>query len=139
MRNISFIVLLLVGFISCEGDESTYDIDDQIIRDYLAKENINATKHESGIYYFIEEGGDDKHPTVYDNIVVNYHGYYADNSTFDEGANKDFKLNSLYKGWQYGLPLFGKGGKGKLFLPRHLANNRSVMIFDIELLNVWRP
>ena len=139
MRNLLFIGLLLMAFTGCEEDENIYEIDDGIIQDYLAKENIEATKHESGIYYIIEEEGDGINPTIYDNIVVNYRGYYVNNSTFDEGVKTDFQLSSLYPGWQYGLPLFKKGSKGKLFLPRHLANNKTVMIFDIELIHVWKP
>ena len=139
MKYLFFIGVLTLVFGSCEDKKTTYETDDELIQDYLAKANINATKHESGLYYIIEEEGNGAHPTYYDNIVVNYYGYYVDSTSFDEGTSVDFPLSHLYKGWQYGLPLFGQGGKGTLFLPRHLANSQAVMIFDIELLNVWTP
>lgn len=138
MKLIYFIGIILLAFSSCDKKQTTFEYDEDVIQNYLAEANINATKHESGIYYIIEEEGDGQHPTIYDNIIANYKGYYVDSFVFDSGK-LDLPLNSLYRGWQYGLPLFGKGGKGKLFLPRHLADNQSVMIFEVELLHVWRP
>jgi FKBP-type peptidyl-prolyl cis-trans isomerase len=48
-------------------------------------------------------------------------------------------------GWREGLQLFGKGGKGTLFIPSQLAYGNtpmsgipanSVLIFDIHLINI---
>jgi len=52
------------------------------------------------------------------------------------------KIN-LIQGWKIGVPKFGVGGSGHLLIPPNLAygefpnngiRNRSVLIFDIELL-----
>ena len=55
MRKQLFGLLFLSLFIttfSCEKDEvDRVAIDREIIEQYLADNNINATKHESGIYY----------------------------------------------------------------------------------------
>ena len=56
-----------------------------------------------------------------------------------------YALSGLIKGWQIGIPLMKKGGKSTFFIPSELgygANStgtfpaNSVLIFDIELINV---
>lgn len=137
MRNLLVLGFLLFAFVSCEDDKTTYEIDDEIIRDYLAETGIDAIKHQSGIYYIVEDEGSGAYPTLYDHVDVNYKGYFVDSMTFDEG-NVHGMLNGYIAGWQYGIPMFKKGGSGKLFIPRHLGYNIEVLIFDIELRNVWQ-
>lgn len=133
-----FGILLGLVFLSCEERRYSWEIDDEKIRNYLKETGLDsvAIKHEYGFYYIIEEEGTGANPNLSNSIEANYIGYYVDSSVFDNGVIRS-PLTGLYRGWQYGLPYFKEGGKGKLFLPRSMADNYSVMIFDIELLKVW--
>jgi FKBP-type peptidyl-prolyl cis-trans isomerase len=78
---------------------------------------------------------------------VKYKGYLTNNQVFDEtvGNNSiEFSLSGLIPGWQIGIPLLQRGGKGVFYLPSALGYGsryagtippNSVLIFDIELLN----
>jgi FKBP-type peptidyl-prolyl cis-trans isomerase FkpA len=85
-------------------------------------------------------------PTINDEVTVFYKGYFLDDSVFDQTSSDpiSFPLGNVIKGWQEGIPLFKKGGKGKLFLPSVLAYGsnpppgfpkNAVMIFDVELVD----
>jgi FKBP-type peptidyl-prolyl cis-trans isomerase len=133
---LSFIILLL----GCEEKKTVYEIDDEIIQEYLQKTHLDtaAIKHSSGLYYIIEDEGYGKHPNIYDNIEVITLGYYTDSVVFQtDNAPINGTLSSFIQGWQYGIPLIGKGGKIMLFIPRYLAYNKEVLIFNVELRNVW--
>lgn len=122
----------------------------QVIADYLAANNINATKHGSGLYYQIWQQGSGESPNNCSSIVINYTGLLSNGQKFDEGKNVAFTLGSLIEGWKIGLPLIQKGGKIKLYIPPSLGygssdikdNNgvivipaNSMLIFDISLLD----
>jgi FKBP-type peptidyl-prolyl cis-trans isomerase FkpA len=122
----------------------------QVIADYLAANNINATKHVSGLYYQIWQQGNGESPNNCSSIVINYTGLLSNGNKFDEGKNVAFTLGSLIEGWKKGLPLIQKGGKIKLYIPPSLGygssdikdNNgvivipaNSMLIFDISLLD----
>ena len=83
-----------------------------------------------------------------DTVKVHYKGYLTDGSVFDEtsGNAREFALYSVIEGWQIGIPLFGKGGKGKLFIPSDYGYGgsstdeipaHSVLIFDIVLSDFY--
>lgn len=122
----------------------------QVIVDYLAANNINATKHGSGLYYQIWQQGSGESPNNCSSIIIHYSGLLSNGQKFDEGKNVAFTLGSLIEGWKKGLPLIQKGGKIKLYIPPSLGygssdirdNNgtvvipaNSMLIFDISLLD----
>jgi len=120
--------------------------DIEIIQTYLADKNLTAQSTASGLHYIIEVEGDGEHPTVNSSVTVFYKGYYPDDVIFDQtGTNPaTFPLGNVILGWQEGIPVFKKGGKGKLFLPSALAYGstppqgipkNAVMIFDVELVS----
>ena len=66
-------------------------------------------------------------------------------SSWDSGQTATFPLSGVIAGWQQGIPLFKKGGKGILLIPSELGYGNvsqgaipenSVLIFDIELIDV---
>lgn len=122
----------------------------QVITDYLAANNINATKHASGLYYQIWQQGSGDSPNNCSSIVINYTGLLANGHQFDEGKSRAFTLGSLIEGWKKGLPLIQKGGRIKLYIPPSLGYGssdirdnygtivipaNSMLIFDISLLD----
>lgn len=143
------IILIIFTLNACEK-EKQYEIDDQKIRNYLQENNIDAEKHASGIYYYIEKEGDGVQPNSYSTVLIHYKGYLLDgtefDSSYDRGEAVTMSLPNTITGWQIGIPLLRKGGKGTLFIPSTLGYGsqspsalipeNSVLIFDIELLEV---
>lgn len=138
----------MILLLSCgKEDNSQAEADDRIIQDYLAENNIEATKHSSGLYYIITTEGTGNNPNSNSKVTVKYKGKLTDETVFDQTSGSStatFGLTSLIEGWKIGIPLLKSGGKGTFFLPSVLGygNNatptipaNSVLIFDIELVS----
>lgn len=140
--------MLLLLMISCKKEGDLKEIDDKIIRDYLAEANINAQRSKSGLYYLINVPGNFPKPSINSNVTVNYKGYLINNQVFDSTENNQpvtLPMTQVIEGWQEGLQLFGEGGKGMLFIPSHLGYGsailpgipaNSVLIYEIHLIKV---
>lgn len=130
---------------SCSKDE--FDPTKQLEKDlaqinqYLTDKGLSAKSTASGLHYIIETEGTGGHPDLSSTVDVEYKGYLLDGSVFD-ARRTTFPLSNVIEGWQEGIPLFQKGGKGKLLIPSGLGyGNRaagtipanSVLVFDIEL------
>lgn len=142
---IAFILMAIIPLMSgCKKEDDFADKDDQIIRDYLTAHNLVAEKTDSGLYYVIDEPGGAQHPTLNNQVRVTYSGYYTDGVDFD-ASTASFGLRGVIKGWQEGIPLFGKGGKGMLLIPSRYGygsepppgvRKNAVLIFDIHLIDI---
>ena len=121
--------------------------DEKIITQYIADHHLTATPTGTGLYYVITSQGTGLQPTINSTVTVNYRGYLTDGSLFDQSTSLgvSFPLSSVIKGWQEGIPYYKKGGKGILLIPSALGYGEratskipanSVLIFDVELLNV---
>ncbi len=142
MRVLIILSIIFISLVSCSKDQ------DITIRQYLDENNIDAIHHSSGIYYLIEVEGTGKHPEQTDDVVTHYKGYYLDGEEFDSSLNGSpiqFNLKKVIKGWTIGIPLLKEGGKGKLFIPPHLAygsyppsgiRKDASLVFDIELIEI---
>ena len=151
-----FLPILLLGilFANC-GDDDQFNyqeqvnIDDQIIKDYLKENNLEATQADFGVYYLIEEDGEGVvTPTVNSTIIVKYKGYFPNGDVFDQADVFNTSMQRVIPGWQVGIPFFKKGAKGKIFIPSALGYGQfgdssgniprnQVIIFDIELINFF--
>jgi len=156
MKKLFTALLTLTLFISCNStkketpDTPSKDYtaeNDKEITDYLAKNNLTATKTESGLYYIITEPGDGTKPTSTSNVTVSYKGYFLNGKVFDQSKAEgiSFGLNQVIKGWTEGIPYFKEGGSGVLLIPAHLGYGSydyagipggSVLIFDVKLIKV---
>lgn len=113
------------------------------LKAYAAKKNWKLDSLPSGLFYVIETPGTGDNPTVSSRVTVTYKGYTTDDKIFD-GSTSTFPLANVIKGWQEGIPLFKKGGKGRLLIPYHLAygsqgsppniGSFKPLIFDVELI-----
>lgn len=150
MRYLSLILIVMLAIVSCKKDDTATqaDTDEQIIKDYLANNSLEATRHESGIYYNIVKEGGGSHPNVSNTIIIKYKGQLIDGTVFDESGNSSatFPLSSLIRGWQFGVPLLKPGGKGIFYIPSALGYGpngtanipaNSVLIFEIELIDFY--
>ena len=133
--------------------------DDQIIADYLKKNNIRAAKAPLGTYVQIIEAGEGNPVDTSQAVKVFYTG-----KTLDDGKVFDSNLDTLknpsgraftvymsrteavIKGWGDGLRLLRKGSKAVFYIPSSLAYGAqgagdaikpySNLVFDIRIADV---
>lgn len=119
------------------------------IETYASENGLDLQKTDEGVYYVITEQGSGGSPTLDSKVKVHYKGYLLDGSEFDSsykrGQPAEFPLRGVVKGWQVGIPLLEKGGKGTLFIPSQLGYGaraigskipaNSVLVFDVELID----
>ena len=141
---LSFVILLGLSVMtigSCKKDDQR-EIDQQLIEAFILEHQLDADSTSSGLYYVIDDPGSSEHPTIDDVVTVNYIGFLLNGDIFDDGIDVTFPLNSVIAGWQEGIPLYGKGGRGLLIIPSHLAYGdspragipaNSVLAFEIHL------
>jgi len=144
------VIIICSMLVACSKEEDQKEVDQEIIEKYIAENNLDAQSTSSGLYYVIEETGSGGNPTTQNEVTVHYRGYLTDgfifDSSYDRGEKAMFPLSRVIAGWQEGIPLFQKGGKGVLLIPSHLGygNNppfgsaipsNAVLIFDIELFD----
>jgi FKBP-type peptidyl-prolyl cis-trans isomerase FkpA len=143
-------LFILLPAISCKKNKNVIDqatADENIITKYIADHQLNATATGSGLYYVITTQGTGVQPSANSVVTVNYKGYLTDGTVFDRSPAGGFvtSLTKVIQGWQEGIPLFKKGGKGMLLVPSALGYGSqatasipasSVLIFDIELVDV---
>lgn len=147
----TLLILLVASLFSCEKS-LTYDqqlqADVAKIKEYLAERNLTAQQTASGLHYIITEPGSGGHPNASSTVTVNYVGKLLKNeSVFDQttGTPRSFPLSNLITGWQIGIPLLQKGGKGTFFVPSGLGYGpygsgsaipaNAPLIFEIELVD----
>ena len=138
-------LFLLLG--ACTKDpERLLEKDIDKIQDYLDDNGLAAQSTASGLHYIIEVEGTGGHPTINDDVTVFYKGYDLKGDVFDEtGAQPvTFPLANVILGWQEGIPLLKKGGKGILLIPSYLAygaypppgiRKNAVLVFEVELVD----
>jgi len=135
--------------------------DDKQIADYLAKNNIKATKTEWGTYIATQNEGTGPQLTTGDIAVVNYTGKSFDSSkVFDSNTDTAFGHAQPYSvnlgmlepgqgvivGWNDALLHMKKGTKATVYIPSTLGygNNGSgakitpneILVFDMEVVDV---
>lgn len=129
--------------------------DDELIKEYLKKNNISATKASSGFYYLFEvknesgpRAGNGK--TAY----IHYVAKKLDGEVIDKHPDDDFDptMDTYYfrifinngqiiRAWYEALLMMRQGDKIRIFSPRHLLNGPSpfhiphntVLEFELEL------
>lgn len=137
---------------SCSKSDSEPAVDysaqnEAEIKAYIAENQLDATRTNSGLYYVIDEPGTGKQVTATSNVTVAYKGYYTNKTVFDQSTatGVSFNLQGVIKGWTEGIPYFKEGGSGKLLVPASLGYGSydyrgipggSVLIFDVKLISV---
>ena len=127
------------------------------IRDFLAKNKINATETAEGVFVVINNIGDTTNRVdTSKQVLINYKGYTLKGEVFDtnirpgDSTAKPFPVrifeSRVIEGWHYGLLNFAKGGSGTIYIPSDLAYGpngsgkkikpNEPLIFDIEIVDV---
>jgi FKBP-type peptidyl-prolyl cis-trans isomerase FkpA len=131
-------------------------VDDKMLQDYFAKNNLKPTKTASGLYYTIAKEGSGGNPKPGQMVTMNYTGKTLDGKEFD--SNQDPKFNHVQpftfpvgqgrviKGWDEGVMLLKKGSKATFFIPSPLAYGsrdqgpdlpaNSILVFDVEVSDI---
>ena len=120
----------------------------QKVTDYLAANNITATKHCSGLYYIVDDPGTGVTPTVCNQIAFTYVGKLTNGTVFDQSSTPIvYPLAQLVTGFKNGIPLIKTGGKIRLFVPPSLGYGDNpppgsnipegaVLVFEVTLSGV---
>lgn len=138
---------------TAEKDRETKDI-----KDYLAKKGIKAEQTKNGAFVQIDNAGDAQKAQTGKVASIMYKGYFLNNTDKVFDTNMDSSkghttpievpvgAGQVIPGWDEALPYFGKGGKGKIFVPAMLAYGPqgsqgaippySNLIFDVEIRDV---
>lgn len=146
----NLLAILFVLFISCGNDDQPVDyvkVNDDEIQRYLAENDLQAERSETGLYYIIDEEGTGAQPTSNDQVRVAYKGYFLNGNVFDQSSSEgiSFNLQQVIRGWTEGITYFKEGGSGMLLVPSQLGYGfrdyrgipgGSVLIFEIDLLEV---
>jgi FKBP-type peptidyl-prolyl cis-trans isomerase FkpA len=134
--------------------ESIHKQETKDMEDYLAKNNIKVQKTAKGTYVLIDSVGTGPAVDSGKQISVKYTGkLFPSGKVFEtnmEGPRKDpikfvIGKRQIIQGWDDGLRLFKKGGKGTLYIPAFLAYDDQLgpgkkpnenLIFDVEIVDV---
>jgi FKBP-type peptidyl-prolyl cis-trans isomerase FkpA len=146
--------LLVLALGSCKSEsgispQEQLAADEVRIKEFIAKNNIPAIRHESGLYYqIIEPGSGSLAYTENTTVTANYALRYL-NGQLIEKSNQPFTNSlggprGLIEAWKIGIPLIQKGGKIRLISPSGLAYGptgyasippNAILDFDIELVD----
>lgn len=130
------------------------------IREYLAKNKINAQELPSGVFYEIQRQGNGPKADTGKIVGINYTGYTLDGKFFDSNVDSSKQvekhplqpyefmagIQGAIPGMLEGITVFNEGGKGRLFIPSVLGYGSqgggtvikpyTNLIFDIEIATV---
>jgi FKBP-type peptidyl-prolyl cis-trans isomerase FkpA len=130
------------------------------IEKYLKDNNIQAEKTAKGVFVHIDNKGEAPLADSGKAVKVSYEGKTFKGVVFDSNRDTAFGHAQPYsfvvgqrgaiEGWDDGMRLFGKGGKGQLYVPSMLAYGPQAppgakfkafenLIFDVEVLDVSEP
>jgi peptidylprolyl isomerase len=146
---------LFIALGACKKDnfdvEKQRDKDEEIIKQYIADHNLNATRTSSGLYYVEETTGTGAQPQRGQRVKVHYRGRLTNGQIFDESYSRgqpfEFQLGvgQVIKGWDEGIALMRQGGKARLLIPSELGYGtrgsgsippNTVLVFETELISI---
>lgn len=152
MKYLLLLLLPLLFLASGCGGDDVCDEELPSLDDFIAENNADDDVQEGmeGLRYIImNEGTGVDRPSPTATVTVNYQGVLTDGTPFDGTPENGlspirFRLDNLIRGWQLGIPLVGRGGRLRLFVPSQLGYGaagvgsicpNSDLIFDIDLVN----
>ncbi len=117
------------------------------MQSYLTGKKISAQKTNAGTFVLVNEKGTGE-PIVEGKFVsIKYSGKILETDSVFQSSEYTFQvgMGEVIAGWDDGLKLFNKGGKGVLYVPAFLAYGKNpapngkinqALVFDVEVLNV---
>jgi FKBP-type peptidyl-prolyl cis-trans isomerase FkpA len=138
----------LIITITTLPERSQDERDESLIQSFLTRNNLNATRDISGVYYIIKEAGKGKAINIGSTIYPYYTGRLLDGTEFIKNADSAVSMslnNTEIAGWKQVLPKISEGGKIRMVIPSKLgygsrANSaikmNSVLDYDVEVHKV---
>lgn len=126
-------------------------LEEDMLKDFINKENITVKPTASGLYYITLTKGNGKKPKKGDKLIIHYTGKFINGEIFDSSLKRakpliyNFGEKGFIAGWEEGVSYMSEGETAKLVIPSHLAYGDkktgpipaySTLIFEIELLKV---
>lgn len=136
---------VIIAELSTLPQTKLWQVDDELIQEFLVAKGITAIKHPSRIYYNISEEGTGNLINPLSTIKVKYTGRLLDGTKFDENSEYEIPIYNLIPGWTKILSGQRKGVKMRVFIPSDLGYGlvartsipaSSILDFDIEVLDV---
>lgn len=130
------------------------------LQDFTAKKGIKTQSTASGVLVEIQNAGDAQlKADSGKQVSVMYRGTFTDGKEFDSNMDKNkpgsqplsvvIGAKGVIPGMEDALRLFGKGGKGKMYIPSMLAYGQngqpplipaySNLVFEVEILDITTP
>ncbi len=126
------------------------------VKDYIQKKNVNAQQVGKGTYVEILEPGTGASVDSGKYVTVKYKGQTFSGIVFDSNLDSTFGhtepmgftvgTNQMIKGFDEGIQLLKKGGKGRFYIPSMLAYGPQPpskdikpfenLIFDVEVIDI---
>lgn len=135
-----------------KASKMTQDEYKKFLLEEVQKKYPTAKQTASGLVYVIKEEGTGSKITKGNMLSVHYTGTFMDGNKFDSSRDRgmpmDFKFKEqpMIKGFEEGLEMLAKGGKGIFIIPYYAAygpNGRpgaippySDLVFDLEVVEV---
>jgi FKBP-type peptidyl-prolyl cis-trans isomerase FkpA len=139
---------VLVGEISTYTETAQWQIDDKTIINFLAANNLIATKSPMRVYYKNVLAGTGTEVDIGSTVTVKYTGRLLNGTVFDQTVGDATFVyqatGDVIKGWDV-LMGMKAGAKVRIFVPSDLGYGastsgnipgNSVLDFDIEIVNV---
>jgi FKBP-type peptidyl-prolyl cis-trans isomerase FkpA len=127
------------------------EVDKEInaMKSYLAAKKIPARQTGKGTFVYIKSQGNGPSANQGDTVTVKFAGRVLATDSVFESNSYSFPIGEgeVIQGWDEGIKLLKKGGKGTLFIPGFLAYGRNprppfrafeALIFDVEVTDI-RP
>jgi FKBP-type peptidyl-prolyl cis-trans isomerase FkpA/FKBP-type peptidyl-prolyl cis-trans isomerase FklB len=126
---------------------SQFQIDQNLIIDYIAEHNLNVKRESNGLFYIIHNEGDGPLLRRGMPVKADYKGYFLDGATFDSSYERGkpirFTIGQMAPGWDQAMKLVNRGTSMTLLLPSFLGYGEegfadlvppnTVLLFDIEI------
>jgi FKBP-type peptidyl-prolyl cis-trans isomerase FkpA len=123
--------------------------EDNDLQAWLKKKNISTQRAPRGTYVHVTDAGSGEVVAPGKTVTVKYTGKRLENEEVFQSNEYTFVIGSgqVIPGWDDGLQLFKKGGKGTLYIPGVLAYGATpqpgspfkpndALIFDVEVTDV---
>lgn len=127
--------------------KSQFQKDENLIIDYIVKNQLDAKRAENGLYYMIHEEGEGPKLQRGSPVKADYKGYFLDGQIFDSSYERKkpirFTVGQMAPGWDQGMTYVSRGSKLTLILPSFLGYGEegfqnhvppnAVILFDIDI------
>lgn len=133
--------------------EKKQEFEEELLKDYIYKENITEEAKPSGLYIITKTQCKGQAPKKGDKLTIHYTGKFINGEIFDSSIKRGkaltyiFGENGYIPGWEEGISYMREGEKAQIIIPSHLAYGDkkngpipafSTLIFEIELLKIER-